>query len=231
MKIYIEAARQPRRGARPRADLRAAGPGQDHARARHRQRDGRQPAPDLGPGDRARRRPGRAADQPAAARRAVHRRDPPPVAGRRGSAVSGDGGFPDRHHDRRRPGGALDQARPAAVHPDRRHHPRRPADRAAARPLRHRAAPGVLHRRGTDRGSCAARPASSASPATPEGAAEIARRSRGTPRIANRLLRRVRDYAQVSGDGQINHERRRCGDADAEGRSGGLRRSSTGACC
>src|SRR5690606_10542627 len=32
---------------------------------------------------------------------------------------------------------------------------------------------------------------------TPEGAFEIARRSRGTPRIANRLLRRVRDYAEV----------------------------------
>jgi Holliday junction DNA helicase RuvB len=37
----------------------------------------------------------------------------------------------------------------------------------------------------------------------PEGAAEIARRSRGTPRIANRLLRRVRDYAQVKSDGVI----------------------------
>ncbi len=37
-----------------------------------------------------------------------------------------------------------------------------------------------------------------------EGAAEIARRSRGTPRIANRLLRRVRDYAQVRGDGRID---------------------------
>ncbi len=36
-----------------------------------------------------------------------------------------------------------------------------------------------------------------------EGAGEIARRSRGTPRIANRLLRRVRDYAQVRGDGHI----------------------------
>ena len=35
------------------------------------------------------------------------------------------------------------------------------------------------------------------------GALEIARRSRGTPRIANRLLRRVRDYAQVKGDGTI----------------------------
>ena len=40
-------------------------------------------------------------------------------------------------------------------------------------------------------------------PITPEGAAEIARRSRGTPRIANRLLRRVRDFAVVKGDGTI----------------------------
>ncbi|MGF1645100.1 MAG: Holliday junction branch migration DNA helicase RuvB [Thiotrichales bacterium] len=38
----------------------------------------------------------------------------------------------------------------------------------------------------------------------PDGAAEIARRSRGTPRIANRLLRRVRDYAQVKGNGHID---------------------------
>ncbi|HEB98801.1 MAG TPA: Holliday junction branch migration DNA helicase RuvB [Thiotrichales bacterium] len=38
------------------------------------------------------------------------------------------------------------------------------------------------------------------------GALELARRSRGTPRIANRLLRRVRDYAQVKGDGRIDAE-------------------------
>ncbi|OIQ47506.1 MAG: Holliday junction DNA helicase RuvB [Gammaproteobacteria bacterium MedPE] len=38
------------------------------------------------------------------------------------------------------------------------------------------------------------------------GATEIARRSRGTPRIANRLLRRVRDFAQVSFDGAINEQ-------------------------
>jgi Holliday junction DNA helicase RuvB len=38
----------------------------------------------------------------------------------------------------------------------------------------------------------------------PEGAHEIARRSRGTPRIANRLLRRVRDYAQVRADGIVS---------------------------
>ncbi|MDH7480462.1 MAG: Holliday junction branch migration DNA helicase RuvB [Armatimonadota bacterium] len=40
----------------------------------------------------------------------------------------------------------------------------------------------------------------------PDGAEEIARRSRGTPRIANRLLRRVRDYAEVEGDGIITRE-------------------------
>ena len=40
----------------------------------------------------------------------------------------------------------------------------------------------------------------------PAGADEIARRSRGTPRIANRLLRRVRDFAQVKADGRIDHD-------------------------
>jgi Holliday junction DNA helicase RuvB len=42
--------------------------------------------------------------------------------------------------------------------------------------------------------------------ATPDGAQEIARRSRGTPRVANRLLRRVRDYAQVRAQGRIDQE-------------------------
>jgi Holliday junction DNA helicase RuvB len=41
---------------------------------------------------------------------------------------------------------------------------------------------------------------------TKNGANEIAKRSRGTPRIANRLLRRVRDYAQVKGNGDITFE-------------------------
>ena len=40
-------------------------------------------------------------------------------------------------------------------------------------------------------------------PMEPAGASEVARRSRGTPRVANRLLRRVRDYAQVRADGRI----------------------------
>jgi Holliday junction DNA helicase RuvB len=43
-------------------------------------------------------------------------------------------------------------------------------------------------------------------PIDDEGAKEIARRSRGTPRVANRLLRRVRDFAQVDGDGRINRK-------------------------
>jgi len=41
---------------------------------------------------------------------------------------------------------------------------------------------------------------------TPEGAWELAKRARGTPRIANRLLRRTRDYAQVKGEGKIDLE-------------------------
>ena len=43
-------------------------------------------------------------------------------------------------------------------------------------------------------------------PMTETGAKEIARRSRGTPRIANRLLRRVRDYAQVKGTGEVTQD-------------------------
>ena len=43
-------------------------------------------------------------------------------------------------------------------------------------------------------------------PMTDAGANEVARRSRGTPRIANRLLRRVRDYAQVKGTGEVTQD-------------------------
>jgi hypothetical protein len=51
----------------------------------------------------------------------------------------------------------------------------------------------------------------------PDGAEEIARRARGTPRIANRLLRRVRDYAEVRADGVVTREV-----AQAEGLPGGF---------
>ncbi len=54
-----------------------------------------------------------------------------------------------------------------------------------------------------------------------DGAGEIARRSRGTPRVANRLLRRVRDFAEVRHDGEITTEVARAGlelfDVDEEG--------------
>ena len=43
-------------------------------------------------------------------------------------------------------------------------------------------------------------------PITESGAEQLARRSRGTPRVANRLLKRVRDYAEVVGDGKIDEE-------------------------
>jgi Holliday junction DNA helicase RuvB len=55
----------------------------------------------------------------------------------------------------------------------------------------------------------------------PEGAEQIARRSRGTPRVANRLLRRVRDFAEVRHEGKITTEIARAGlelfDVDEEG--------------
>lgn len=58
-------------------------------------------------------------------------------------------------------------------------------------------------------------------PIEPEGAFEIARRSRGTPRIANRLLRRLRDFADVKGQGVIDHDIAKLGlsrlDVDEQG--------------
>jgi Holliday junction DNA helicase RuvB len=48
-------------------------------------------------------------------------------------------------------------------------------------------------------------------PVDPDGCREIARRARGTPRIANRLLRRVRDFAEVRGDGTVDHDAAKAG--------------------
>ena len=159
LEIFIGAAQEARRGAGPCAAVRPAGAGQDDAEPHHRQRAGRQPAPDLGPGAGKAQGPGRDPDQPRAQRRALHRRDPPPEPGGRGNPLPGAGGLPDRHHDRRGPGRALDQARPAALHAGGRHHARRHADQPAARPLRHRRAAGVLHAPRNWRASSRARPA------------------------------------------------------------------------
>lgn len=56
-------------------------------------------------------------------------------------------------------------------------------------------------------------------PCDPEGARELARRSRGTPRVANRLLRRARDFAEVEGSGAIDASivRTACGRLDVDG--------------
>ena len=94
----------------------------------------------------------------------------------------------------------------AAVHRRRRHDPGRAAAGAAARPVR-------LHRRT----STSTPPPTSSRilkrsarllgvDTDDAGITEIARRSRGTPRIANRLLRRVRDWAQVHGRGVVDEE-------------------------
>src|SRR3954470_20461654 len=64
-------------------------------------------------------------------------------------------------------------------------------------------------------------------PLEAEGAAEVAGRSRGTPRIANRLLRRVRDYAQVRGDGVVTREIARAALAVYEVDESGLDRLDT----
>ena len=101
------------------------------------------------------------------------------------------------------PGRHRDPAGDPALHPGGGDHPRRPAAGPAARPVRlHRPARLLRHARPRAHRAPLGRAASSARLDRP-GAAEIARRSRGTPRIANRLLRRVRDYAQVRADGRI----------------------------
>ena len=78
-----------------------------------------------------------------------------------------------------------------------------PADRAAAGPVRVRRPPGLLRAGRPGAGDAPLGRASWACRSTDDGAAEIAGRSRGTPRIANRLLRRVRDYAEVRADGVV----------------------------
>ena len=95
------------------------------------------------------------------------------------------------------------------VHARRRHHPHRPADHAAARPLRHPGAPGALRAWPSSRSSCAARPASSRSSSRTTARCAIAARSRGTPRVANRLLKRVRDFAEVRMEGVVTRTRPR----------------------
>ena len=111
-----------------------------------------------------------------------------------------------------------------AVHARRRDDAGRAALDAAARPLRHPAPARGLRARGPR----AHRPPLGRDPRRPDrtrpARSRSPRRSRGTPRVANRLLRRVRDWAEVRGDGRRHGRRRRRGAGAARGRSRGLDR-------
>ena len=107
-----------------------------------------------------------------------------------------------RHHHRSRPCGAHSHAGGEAVHLHRRDHARWLAVFAVALALRNRAAAGVLHVTRICALSWNARPKFWEWKLIEPAPIEIASRSRGTPRIANRLLRRVRDYAQVRAPGR-----------------------------
>ena len=104
------------------------------------------------------------------------------------------------------PARAFGEARPAAVHAGRCDDARGHADQSAARPFRHRGAAGVLYAAGIAAHRDALVRTCWRCPSSQDGALEIAKRSRGTPRIANRLLRRVRDYADVRADGDATRE-------------------------
>ena len=84
----------------------------------------------------------------------------------------------------------------------------RNADFAAAGSLWRHLPAGALYAGGTGYHRRAARHAIMGITIEHDGAMQIARRSRGTPRIANRLLRRVRDYAEIQADG-VDHTRGR----------------------
>ena len=169
----------------------------------HRQRARREPAPDLGPGAREAEGPGGDPDQPRAQRRALHRRDPPPV-----SPVVEEILYPaleDYQID------IMIGEGPAArsIKLDLQPFTLVGATTRAGmltNPLRDRF--GIVARlefySAEELARIVHRSAGLLKVDTDEaGAFEIARRSRGTPRIANRLLRRVRDYVEVKGDGRI----------------------------
>ena len=90
------------------------------------------------------------------------------------------------------------------LHPDRGHHPGGPGLGAAARPFRLPGAHRLLPAATSWRRWWGGPPASSTSPSTTAGGARSPARSRGTPRVANRLLRRVRDFAAVRAEGRVD---------------------------
>ena len=204
LKVFIEAARGAPRGARPCAVRRAPRPRQDHARPDRGARARRQFPRHLRPGHRQGRRPRRAAHQSRGPRRAVHRRDPPAQSGGRGDPLSGawrtSSSTSSSARGRRRVRCASTLSRFTLIGATTR-------TGLLTTPLRERF--GIPIRlefyevRGA-RGDRAARRAAARAAADAEGAHEIARRARGTPRVAGRLLRRVRDFASVEGAGAVD---------------------------
>ena len=125
------------------------------------------------------------------------------------SALSRDGGLPLRRRDRQGPERAHDPARPAALHA-RRRRPRAPGsspDRCATASASSPASTTTTHDDLAD-DPAPRRGRSSASSSNPTAPTRSRRRSRGTPRIANRLLKRVRDYAEVRADGRVTADDR-----------------------
>jgi Holliday junction DNA helicase RuvB len=156
----------------------------------------------------------------------VHRLQP----AHRGTALLGAGRLQARHHHRPGPGGAHAHVRHPAVHVHRRHH--RASD-CSPRPLRSRL--GLVLRlefyTHADLQIIIERSATILNVGIDADAAhELATRCRGTPRIANRLLRRVRDYAQVRGTGHIDKATAQACARDARSGFTRLRRESTAAC-
>ena len=184
-----------------------------------------------GPGAGAQGRRGRVPDRARARLGVLHRRDPPPHPRGGGDAVPGDGG-PQLPIVLGQGAGArtvtLDLPPFTLVGRDHAHGA---AHHSAARALRRRATGSSTTRRRTSLGSSSGRPASSRSGSTTPAQQAIAPRARGTPRVANRLLKRVRDFAQVHGSGRDHRDpwrsrRSRCSRSTRPGSS-----ASTASCC
>ena len=125
-----------RRGARPRPARRPARAREDEPRLHHPRGARRRDPHGRRAGARAQGRPRGDPHLARGARRPLRRRDPPAEPGGRGDPLPGARGLPARHRRRAGAGGADADARPAAVHARRRDDAHRPADHAAARPLR-----------------------------------------------------------------------------------------------
>ena len=229
--IFIEAAR-----ARGEAldHVLLAGPArarQDVARADRRQRAGRPVRAHRRPGARAQGRRRQLPDRARAAQRLLRRRDPPAPARARGDLLSRDGGPQAADHRR---AGRRARASSRSTCPTFTLIGATTRTGLLTTPLRDRF--GVTHRLELYE------PADLARIVLPLGRhprrgdrrrrapRRSPRRSRGTPRVANRLLKRVRDFAEVRGAGRIDAARRRarrstCSRSTTPGSTGSTARS------